>query len=84
MYKHGSYPLPNDAVEQNRDDMKHAIMMELTVCRRDMPQSRLATDRDSKEGRLCYAPLTDNVEKIIDIGTGTGEFSESNSRCIAD
>ena len=30
-YRQGRYPLPNDETEQNRDDMKHAIMMELTV-----------------------------------------------------
>ncbi|KAI1333883.1 S-adenosyl-L-methionine-dependent methyltransferase [Xylariaceae sp. FL0016] len=29
-YKHGRYPIPNDDMEQNREDMKHAMMMELT------------------------------------------------------
>ncbi|KAH8898842.1 S-adenosyl-L-methionine-dependent methyltransferase [Thozetella sp. PMI_491] len=29
-YRHGRYPIPNDDVEQNRDDMKHAMMLELT------------------------------------------------------
>ncbi|KAI0004044.1 S-adenosyl-L-methionine-dependent methyltransferase [Xylariaceae sp. FL0662B] len=29
-YKHGRYPVPNDDIEQNREDMKHAMMMELT------------------------------------------------------
>jgi hypothetical protein len=24
------YPIPNDDAEQNRDDMKHAMMLELT------------------------------------------------------
>lgn len=26
------YPIPNDDAEQNRDDMKHAMMLELTEC----------------------------------------------------
>lgn len=29
-YRHGRYPIPNDDEEQNRDDMKHAMMLELT------------------------------------------------------
>ncbi|KAK0721631.1 S-adenosyl-L-methionine-dependent methyltransferase [Lasiosphaeria miniovina] len=29
-YKHGRYPIPNDDLEQSREDMKHAMMMELT------------------------------------------------------
>ncbi|KAB5554621.1 S-adenosyl-L-methionine-dependent methyltransferase [Coniochaeta sp. 2T2.1] len=29
-YKHGRYPIPNDDMEQNREDMKHALMLELT------------------------------------------------------
>ncbi len=29
-YKHGRYPIPNDDIEQEREDMKHAMMMELT------------------------------------------------------
>ena len=31
MYEKGRYPLPNDEQEQNRDDLKHEIMLELTV-----------------------------------------------------
>ncbi|KAH9897570.1 S-adenosyl-L-methionine-dependent methyltransferase [Xylariomycetidae sp. FL2044] len=53
-YKHGRYPVPNDDIEQNREDMKHAMMMELT------------------DGKPFYAPIGDNPQKIIDIGTGTG------------
>ncbi len=30
-YKHGRYPVPNDDQEQSREDMKHAMLMELTV-----------------------------------------------------
>lgn len=29
-YRKGRYPLPNNDTEQNRDDMKHEILMELT------------------------------------------------------
>ncbi len=29
-YKHGRYPVPNDDIEQAREDMKHAMVMELT------------------------------------------------------
>lgn len=32
-YKYGRYPIPNDDIEQNREDMKHAMIMELTVRR---------------------------------------------------
>lgn len=53
-YKYGRYPIPNDDQEQNREDMKHAMMMELT------------------DGKLFLAPIGDNPQKIIDIGTGTG------------
>ncbi len=30
-YQQGRYPLPNDEEEQDREDMKHAMMLELTV-----------------------------------------------------
>jgi len=53
-YKYGRYPIPNDDQEQNREDMKHAMMMELT------------------DGKLFLAPIGENPQKIIDIGTGTG------------
>ncbi len=29
-FRHGKYPIPNDDIEQNREDMKHAMVMELT------------------------------------------------------
>jgi hypothetical protein len=54
-FKNGRYPIPNDDQEQNREDMKHAMLMELT------------------NGKLFYAPIGDNPQKILDIGTGTGE-----------
>ncbi|KAH8883566.1 S-adenosyl-L-methionine-dependent methyltransferase [Thozetella sp. PMI_491] len=53
-YRHGRYPLPNDDTEQGREEMKHALHMELT------------------NGKLFLAPLGDNPQKIIDLGTGTG------------
>ena len=30
-FRAGRYPIPNDDVEQNRQDMMHALMLELTV-----------------------------------------------------
>lgn len=54
-FKNGRYPIPNDDFEQNREDMKHAMLMELT------------------DGKLFYAPIGENPQKILDIGTGTGE-----------
>lgn len=30
LYKYGRYPIPNDETEQQREDMKHAMMLELT------------------------------------------------------
>jgi hypothetical protein len=54
-FKNGRYPIPNDDQEQNREDMKHAMLMELT------------------DGKLFYAPIGDSPQKILDIGTGTGE-----------
>lgn len=54
-YKNGRYPIPNDDQEQNREDMKHVMMLEMT------------------DGKFVYAPISDHPQKIIDIGTGTGE-----------
>lgn len=54
-FKNGRYPIPNDDFEQNREDMKHAMLMELT------------------DGKLFYAPIGENPQKILDIGTGTGQ-----------
>jgi hypothetical protein len=54
-FKNGRYPIPNDDLEQDREDMKHAMLMELTG------------------GKLLYAPIGDHPQKILDIGTGTGE-----------
>jgi hypothetical protein len=54
-YRDGKYPIPNDDIEQNREDMKHAMVLELT------------------DGKLVHAPIGDNPQKVIDLGTGTGE-----------
>ncbi|KAK7994425.1 hypothetical protein PG991_016013 [Apiospora marii] len=40
--------------QQNREDMLHAMMMEVT------------------NGKLFYAPIDENPQKIVDLGTGTG------------
>jgi len=53
-YRDGKYPIPNDDIEQNREDMKHAMCLELT------------------DGKLVFAPIGDNPQKVIDLGTGTG------------
>ncbi|EFX02944.1 hypothetical protein CMQ_2873 [Grosmannia clavigera kw1407] len=53
-FKNGRYPLPDDDEEQKREDMKHAMMLELT------------------DGKLFHAPVGDNPQQILDIGTGTG------------
>ena len=53
-YRDGKYPIPNDDIEQNREDMKHAMVLELT------------------DGKLVHAPIGDNPQKVIDLGTGTG------------
>jgi len=74
-YKHGRYPVPNDDQEQYREDMKHALMMELTVggngpLRRWVPPPQGANT--AQDGRLLYAPIGDSPQKILDMGTGTG------------
>lgn len=53
-FKNGRYPVPDDDIEQNREDMKHAMLLELT------------------DGALHYAPIGDDPQLILDIGTGTG------------
>jgi hypothetical protein len=65
-FKNSRYPLPDDDMEQSREDMKHAMMMELT------------------DGKLFYAPVGDNPQEILDIGTGTGTSSRqaTRSQCV--
>ncbi|KAG6058686.1 hypothetical protein E4U32_004476 [Claviceps aff. humidiphila group G2b] len=49
------YPMPIDEIEQNREDLKHSMLMMLT------------------ENKLFFSPIGDHPQKILDIGTGTGE-----------
>ncbi|PFH57466.1 hypothetical protein XA68_15029 [Ophiocordyceps unilateralis] len=56
-YCKGRYPLPNDGREQRREEMAHALMLEIT------------------DGRLLYADIGHQPQKIIDIGTGTGTWA---------
>lgn len=53
-FRAGAYNFPNDDVEQEREDMKHAMV-------------RLLSGQ-----KLHFAPLGDNPQDILDIGTGTG------------
>ncbi|RGP67460.1 hypothetical protein FLONG3_8508 [Fusarium longipes] len=53
-FRAGAYNFPNDDVEQEREDMKHAMV-------------RLLSGQ-----KLHFAPLGDNPQNILDIGTGTG------------
>ena len=59
-FKNGRYPIPNDDEELNREDMKHAMLMELC------------------DGQLFYAPIGKHPHKILDVGTGTGRWTQLN------
>jgi hypothetical protein len=64
-YREGTYNFPNDDVEQEREDMKHAMVK--LLCSQ----------------KLHFAPIGDNPQEILDIGTGTGIWSiESESPII--
>jgi hypothetical protein len=63
-FKNGRYPIPNDDNEQDREDMKHAMMLELM------------------DGELFFAPVGDNPQNILDIGTGTGELFLQNGAMV--
>jgi hypothetical protein len=52
-YREGAYNFPNDDAEQEREDMKHAMMVNLCQT-------------------LHFAPIGDNPQNILDMGTGTG------------
>ncbi|UKZ95368.1 uncharacterized protein TrAFT101_010213 [Trichoderma asperellum] len=56
-YREGTYNFPNDDVEQEREDMKHAMVK--LLCSQ----------------KLHFAPIGDNPQEILDIGTGTGIWS---------
>ncbi|KAH7316501.1 S-adenosyl-L-methionine-dependent methyltransferase [Stachybotrys elegans] len=53
-FREGSYNFPNDDPEQEREDMKHAMMK--LLCNQ----------------KLHFAPIGDNPQMILDMGTGTG------------
>lgn len=52
-FREGVYNFPNDDSEQDREDMKHAMMVNL--CQ-----------------QLHFAPIGENPQNILDMGTGTG------------
>ena len=61
----GRYPLPNDEIEQNREEIKHSMAKVVTG------------------SPLGMAPLGDNPQKIIDLGTGCGLWAiEGMSKAI--
>jgi hypothetical protein len=63
-FREGAYNFPNDDSEQDREDMKHAMMVNL--CQ-----------------RLHFAPLGENAQHILDMGTGTGIWAiESKSALL--
>ncbi|QYT00705.1 hypothetical protein H0G86_007784 [Trichoderma simmonsii] len=53
-FREGSYNFPNEDIEQEREDMKHAMVK--LLCNQ----------------KLHFAPIGDNPQEILDIGTGTG------------
>ncbi|KAF4418862.1 methyltransferase [Fusarium acutatum] len=53
-FRAGAYNFPNDDIEQEREDMKHAMV-------------RLLSGQ-----KLHFAPIDENPQNILDIGTGTG------------
>lgn len=55
-FREGSYFFPNDASEQDREDLKHAMMINLLQ-------------------KHHFAPIGDNPQEILDLGTGTGKSS---------
>ena len=61
-FREGRYAFPNDESEQEREDMKHAMIVNLCG------------------GKLHFAPIGDDLQNIIDLGTGTGIWC-MDSRC---
>ncbi|GAB0133495.1 hypothetical protein EsDP_00001902 [Epichloe bromicola] len=53
-FREGHYNFPNEDVEQEREDMKHAMVK--LLCSQ----------------KLHFAPIGDNPQEVLDIGTGTG------------
>lgn len=56
-FRHGRYPIPNDDDEMERENIKHAMLLELM------------------DGGLYYAPIGDNPQNILDVGTGSGAWA---------
>lgn len=64
-FREGIYNFPNDDVEQEREDMKHAMLK--LLCSQ----------------KLHFAPITNNPQEVLDIGTGTGIWAiESKSALL--
>jgi hypothetical protein len=64
-FREGAYNFPNDETEQDREDMKHAMVVNLCG------------------GQLHFAPIGENPQNILDMGTGTGIWAiESESSVV--
>lgn len=63
-FREGHYNFPNEDVEQEREDMKHAMVK--LLCSQ----------------KLHFAPIGNNPQEILDIGTGTGIWA-IESTCVA-
>ena len=61
-FREGTYNFPNEDSEQDREDMKHAMILDL--CQ-----------------RLHFAPLDDNPQNVLDMGTGTGIWAIESECC---
>jgi hypothetical protein len=65
-FREGTYNFPNDDVEQEREDMKHAMVK--LLCSQ----------------KLHFAPIGNNPQEMLDLGTGTGIWaieSRLSRRC---
>ncbi|KAL2890512.1 putative methyltransferase domain-containing protein [Ceratocystis lukuohia] len=60
-FRHGRYPLPNDDPEQERDALKHTLLLELT-------EGRLIHAPLGQNGNR-------EPQRIIDLGCGTGRWT---------
>ncbi|KAK0658353.1 Secondary metabolism regulator LAE1 [Lasiodiplodia hormozganensis] len=69
-YQEGLYQFPNDEPEQERyAETVLEKVQKLTKVREDMKHYALVT---AMGDRLHYAPIRDDPENILDLGTGTG------------
>ncbi|KAI0827516.1 S-adenosyl-L-methionine-dependent methyltransferase [Hypoxylon sp. FL0890] len=76
-YRYGTYPIPNDETEQNREEMKHVAILELTryIPSYFAPLLRYLIAYGYIRGKNFFAPIGDHPKKIIDLGTGTGTWA---------